>query len=79
MMFICEKEKDDYLTGIITPPKKKDQGFKVWKSKNNMVMSWLNNSMNNDIGENFLLYGTAKEILDAAKETYSDNENTAEL
>ena len=42
-------------------------------------MSWLINSMNNDIGENFLLYGTAKEIWDAAKEIYSDNENTAEL
>ena len=60
MMFICGKGKDDYLTGIITPPKKEDQGFKVWKSENNMVMSWLINSMNNDIGENFLLYGTTK-------------------
>ncbi|RVX10632.1 hypothetical protein CK203_016941 [Vitis vinifera] len=35
--------------------------------------------MTNDIGENFLLYGTAKEIWDAAKETYSNNENTSEL
>ena len=42
-------------------------------------MSWLINSMTNDIGENFLLYGTAKEIWDAAKETYSNNENTSEL
>ncbi|CAL5384833.1 unnamed protein product [Camellia sinensis] len=35
--------------------------------------------MTNDIGENFLLYGTAKEIWEAAKETYSNNENTSEL
>ncbi|RVX00253.1 hypothetical protein CK203_026625 [Vitis vinifera] len=35
--------------------------------------------MTNDIGENFLLYGTTKEIWDAAKETYSNNENTSEL
>ena len=35
--------------------------------------------MNNDIGENFLLYGSAKEIWDAAKETYSSSDNTAEL
>ena len=34
MMFICGKGKDDYLTRIITPPKKEDQGFKVWKSEN---------------------------------------------
>ena len=42
-------------------------------------MSWLINSMTNDTGENFLLYGTAKEIWDTAKETYSNNENTSEL
>ena len=35
--------------------------------------------MNNNIGENFLLYETANEIWDAARETYSDNENTTEL
>ncbi|RVW95315.1 Retrovirus-related Pol polyprotein from transposon RE1 [Vitis vinifera] len=35
--------------------------------------------MNNDIGENFLLFGTAKDIWDAAKETYSSSENTSEL
>ena len=44
-----------------------------------MVMSWLINSMTNDIGENFLLYGTTKEIWNAAKEMYSNNENTSEL
>ncbi|RVW83304.1 hypothetical protein CK203_039649 [Vitis vinifera] len=42
-------------------------------------MSWLINSMNNDIDENFLLFGTAKDIWDAAKETYSSSENTSEL
>ena len=36
--------------------------FKVWKSENNMVMSWLINFMNNDIGENFMFYGRAKDI-----------------
>lgn len=35
--------------------------------------------MTNEIGENFLLFGTAKEIWDAVKETYSSNENTLEL
>ncbi|RVX01253.1 Retrovirus-related Pol polyprotein from transposon RE1 [Vitis vinifera] len=44
-----------------------------------MIMSWLINSINNDIGENFLLFGTAKDIWDAAKETYSSSENTSEL
>ena len=44
-----------------------------------MVMSWLMNSMINDIGKNFLLYGTTKEIWDATKEAHSINENTSEF
>ena len=79
MMFICGKGKDDYLTGEIIIPEKNDPKFRSWKIENHMVMSWLINSMTNDIGENFLLYGTAKEIWDAARETYSSSENTSEL
>ena len=79
LMFICGKGKDDYLTGEIAIPEKDDPKYKVWKIENHMVMSWLINSMNNDIGENFLLYGTAKEIWEAARETYSSSDNTAEL
>ena len=79
MMFICGKGTDDYLNGVAAKPNKTDEKFKVWNAENNMVMSWLINSMTNDIGENFLLYGIAKEIWDAAKETYSNNENTSEL
>ncbi|XP_052287256.1 uncharacterized protein LOC102623150 [Citrus sinensis] len=67
------------LTGEIEIPEKGDPKYRLWKSDNNMIMSWLINSMNNDIGENFLLYGTTKEIWDAAKETYSSSENTVEL
>ncbi|GAV66755.1 UBN2_3 domain-containing protein [Cephalotus follicularis] len=44
-----------------------------------MVMSWLINNMDNEISQNFLFYGSAKEIWDAAKETYSDNENMEEF
>lgn len=79
MMFYCGKGKDDYVTGVPVSPKLGDPKFKTWKAKNNMVMSWLINSMVNEIREIFLLYGTAKEIWDAAKEIYSSNENTSEL
>ncbi|KAH9678975.1 retrovirus-related pol polyprotein from transposon RE1 [Citrus sinensis] len=79
LMFISGKCKDEYLTGEIEIPEKGDPKYRLWKSDNNMIMSWLINSMNNDIGENFLLYGTAKEIWDAAKETYSSSENTARI
>ena len=42
-------------------------------------MSWLINSMNNDIGVNFLLYEIVKDIWDAAKEIYSNKDNTSAL
>ena len=44
-----------------------------------MVMSWLINSMTNEIGENFLLCETAQKIWDAARETYSSSDNVGEL
>lgn len=71
LMYICGKGKDDYLTGEVVPPKAEDPKYKTWKIENNMVMSWLVNSMTNEIGENFLLYGTAQEIWEAAREFYS--------
>ena len=42
-------------------------------------MSWFINSINNYIGENFLLYETTKDIWDAAKEIYSNKDNTSTL
>ena len=79
MMFICGKGRDDYLTGVAVPPSKEDPKYKTWKSENNMVMSWLINSMTNEIGENFLLYVTVKDIRDATKETYSSFDNSSKL
>ncbi|RVW87743.1 Retrovirus-related Pol polyprotein from transposon RE1 [Vitis vinifera] len=79
LLFICSKGKDEYLTREAAMPKTTELGFRKWKIENSMIMSWLINSMNNDIGENFLLSGTAKDIWDAAKETYSSSENTSEL
>ena len=79
LMFIFEKGKDDNLTGEIETLQKIDPKFRQWKSDNNMIMSWLINSMNNNICENFLLYGTTKEIWDAAKGAYSSSENTTKL
>ena len=79
MMFICGKGKEEYLTGEMAIPERNNPKFRTWKTENHMVMSWLINSMTNEIGENFLLYGTAKEIWDAARETYSSSENASEL
>ena len=37
-------------------------------------MSWLLNTMTNEIGENFMYYDTSKEIWDAMKKTYSNRD-----
>ena len=78
-MFICGRGKDDYLTGEIPILKKDDPSYKKWKAENHQIMSWLINSMNVDIGENFLLYETPQEIWEVVRETYSSSENTSEL
>lgn len=79
MMFICGRGKDELLLEASTIPKPDDPKFKTWKSENNLVMSWLINSMTLEIGENFLLYHSVKEIWDATKNTYLSRDNSAEL
>lgn len=77
-MFICGKGKDEFLSSQNEQPKITDLEFKKWKV-DNMVMSWLINSMTNEIGENFLLYETAHRFWDVVKETFSSKENALEL
>ena len=79
MMFVCGRGREDHLTGAASQPSSDDPKFKTWRAENNLVMSWLISSMTTEIGENFLLYSTAKEIWDAARDTFSSKENTSEL
>ncbi|KAJ0017792.1 hypothetical protein Pint_10989 [Pistacia integerrima] len=79
VMYIGGKGKEEYLTGEISAPKQDDPTYKTWKADNHMIKSWLISSMNNDIGENFLLYATAKELWDVVKDSYSSSENTSKL
>lgn len=79
MIFVCGKGKEEYLTGTALEPDEKSPGYRTWKVENNMVMSWLLNSMTNETGENFMYYKTAKEIWDAVRETYSNKDNTSAI
>ena len=77
MIFIFDKGKEDYLTGAMAQLEESSPGFQTWKLENNMVMSWLQNSMTNETDENFMYYKTAKEIWDATQITYSNGDNTS--
>ena len=55
MIFVCGKGKEEYLTGTTMQPEESSPQCRTWKVENNMVMSWLLNSMTNEIGELYLL------------------------
>ena len=78
-IYLQGKGKEDYITGESKEPKKNDPNYQKWKLENSLVMSWLLNSMTNETGENFMYYGTAHEIWSAAKETYSNVDNTSAI
>ena len=62
IMFICGKGRDEYLTDEVTIPEKGDPKFRTWKTKNHMVISWLINSMTNEIGENSPLWNSKRDM-----------------
>ncbi|KAL3516354.1 hypothetical protein ACH5RR_023256 [Cinchona calisaya] len=78
-IFMCGRGIDEYLTGEIIPRKTNDLNYRAWKLQNNLIMSWLVNSMTIDIGENFPLNDRAQEIWEVAEELYSSKENTSEI
>lgn len=56
-------ERERWLSHVgLVPPKQNDKIFKTWKTENNMVMSWLINTTDAKIGQNFLFYNTAHKI-----------------
>ncbi|KAL7593058.1 hypothetical protein Lser_V15G32577 [Lactuca serriola] len=78
LLVIRGKGKTGYLTGETEAPNKKDAHYKIWEAENSIVMAWLVNSMNPNIGRTYLYYNTAHEIWKAVQEMYSDLENTSQ-
>ncbi|KAG8368955.1 hypothetical protein BUALT_Bualt15G0100100 [Buddleja alternifolia] len=52
--------------------------YNTWEVENSIVMAWLINLMEPNIGGLYLFYNTAKEIWDVVQEMYSDFENVAQ-
>lgn len=77
LMFIRGKDKEHYL--LNDPPLVTSAEYKAWKAENNMVMAWLINSMTVEIGENYLLASSAKQIWDSTRKIFSVQENTAAI
>ncbi|XP_072088070.1 uncharacterized protein [Arachis hypogaea] len=78
-MYICGRGKIGYLTGERSKPNITDRQYNVWDTKNFMVMTWLVNSMEEDISSNYMYYTIAKELWDSVKEMYSDLGNKSQI
>ena len=79
MMYMCRKGKEEYSTGEKKEPPKNDPKHRTRKFENNMIMTWLINSMEKEIRQDFMFYKTVTDIWDTTKKTYSDSENTSKL
>ncbi|CAN1836103.1 hypothetical protein LINPERHAP1_LOCUS34642 [Linum perenne] len=78
-MHVAGRGKIGYLTGTAEKPSESEASYQTWYENDNLVRSWLITSMQTNIGENYLLHQSAREVWDDAKETYSTIDNSAAL
>ena len=52
--YIHGKGKIGYLTGEIEQPAKTSPQYAIWYAENSMIMTWLVNSMDEDIGSSYM-------------------------
>lgn len=78
-MYIRKRGKIGYLTGDKKAPAPEDPTYSTWDAENSMVMTWLVNSMQEDIGCNYMCYSTAKERWDNVNQMYSDLGNHSQV
>ncbi|KAH9697911.1 retrovirus-related pol polyprotein from transposon RE1 [Citrus sinensis] len=78
-MYIRGRGKIGYLTRDVKAPEIFDPSYGVWDAENSMIMAWLVNSMDEDIGANYMCYSTAKELWDNVSQMYSDYGNQSQI
>ncbi|KAJ0095071.1 hypothetical protein Patl1_15288 [Pistacia atlantica] len=61
-MFVRGRGKYGYLSGTTTALPKLDPSYPTWEAENSMMMAWLINSMEPNIGRLYLFLPTAKAI-----------------
>ncbi|RVW29625.1 hypothetical protein CK203_100964 [Vitis vinifera] len=61
-MYIRGRGKMGYLTGEKKAPAVDDPNYAIWDAENSMVMTWLVNSMEEDISSNYMCYPTTRAL-----------------
>ncbi|KAI5434790.1 hypothetical protein KIW84_021561 [Lathyrus oleraceus] len=77
--FRLNGRKLGYLNGERPKPDIDDPRYAIWDAENSMVMTWLVNSMEEDISSNYMCYSTTKKIWDSLIETYSGHGNKSQI
>lgn len=78
-MYIRRRGKFGYLPGDKKVPALEEPSYATWDAENAMVMTWLINSMNKDIGSNYMYYSTAEELWDNVNQMYPDLGNQSQV
>ncbi|XP_073279534.1 uncharacterized protein [Primulina huaijiensis] len=71
--------KDGYLTGDKKALSEDDPMYATWDAENSMVMTWLVNSMEEEIGANYMCFPTAYELWENINQMYSDLGNQSQI
>ncbi|RVW64704.1 Retrovirus-related Pol polyprotein from transposon RE1 [Vitis vinifera] len=78
-MYIRGRGKMGYLTREKKAPAVDDPNYAIWDAENSMVMSWLVNSMEEDISSNYMCYPIAQELWENVNQMYSNLGNQSQI
>lgn len=67
--FLKGKGKNSHLTSA--PPKPTDPALPAWEVEDAQIMSWLWNAMQLEVSKNYMFLGSAREIWETIRQTYS--------
>ncbi|WJZ95113.1 hypothetical protein VitviT2T_013904 [Vitis vinifera] len=73
---LSAKEKIGFVTGSIKPPSSTDDSFPSWQRCNDMVISWLLNSIHPDIASSVIYAETTLEIWADLRECFSQGNDS---
>lgn len=65
------KNKFQFVDGTIVPPKPDDLSFQAWERCNNLINSWIMNSVSDSIGQSIVYIDTVSDVWRELKERFS--------
>ncbi|ONH96307.1 hypothetical protein PRUPE_7G119900 [Prunus persica] len=73
------KSKLEYINGKIPAPDDGDPKFEEWLSKDQLVMSWILNSMGPQVAKMFSYSDSSQNLWESLKEMYEQQDNAARI